>query len=100
MGIDGIIQAIGGEYNPPKKKKSKKDLPFPIVGLAIFMLFFVLPAIRRGKRGSSWTSGGPFGGFGGGMMGGRGFGGGSSGGGGGFSFGGGSSGGGGASGGW
>lgn len=97
-GIDGIIQAIGGEYNPPKKKKSKKDIPFPIIGLAIFMLFFVLPAIKRGARGSNWTMGGPFGGFGGGMGGGRGFGGG--GGGGGFSFGGGSSGGGGASGGW
>lgn len=97
-GIDGIIQAIGGEYNPPKKKKSSKDIPFPIIGLAIFMLFFVLPAIRRGARGSKWTMGGPFGGFGGGLGGGRGFGGG--GGGGGFSFGGGSSGGGGASGGW
>lgn len=99
-GIDGIIQAIGGEYNPPKKKKSSKDIPFPIIGLAIFMLFFVLPAIKRGRRGGSFMGmGGPFGGFGGGLGGGRGFGGGG-GGGGGFSFGGGSSGGGGASGGW
>jgi uncharacterized protein len=96
--IDGMIQAIGGEYNPPKRKKSSKDLPFPVVGLAVFMLFFVLPAIARKRRHSSiWGGGGPFGGFGGGLGGGRGFGGG---GGGGFSFGGGSSGGGGASGGW
>ncbi len=98
-GIDGMIQAIGGEYNPPKKKRSGKELPFPVVGLALFMFFFVLPAIMRKKsRSSFWGSGGPFGGFGGGLGGGRGgFGGG---GGGGFSFGGGSSGGGGASGGW
>lgn len=96
--VDGMITAIGGEYDPPKRKSNKDGFPFPVIGLAIFMLFFVLPALRR-RRSSFWGRGGPFGGFGGmgGFGGGRGFGGG---GGGGFGFGGGSSGGGGASGGW
>lgn len=90
--LDGIVQAIGGEYNPPKPKKKGKDNIPPLAPLAMIIFFIVMAIIRRasavGRR-----FGGPFiGGMGG-------FGGGSSGGGG-FSFGGGSSGGGGASGGW
>ena len=95
--LDGIVQAIGGEYNPPPVKPKAKDgfrlLAMPLlIGVAILMSFF-----RRnrftGNRFGGGRFGGPFiGGFGGGSFGG--------GGGGGFSFGGGSSGGGGASGGW
>lgn len=91
--LDGIVQAVGGDYNPPtSKKKGSKGLP-PFLPLGVAVFFILLSSIRRrGITGRRF--GGPFiGGFGG-------FGGGSSGGGGGFSFGGGSSGGGGASGGW
>ncbi len=94
--LDGIVQAIGGEYNPPKpKNKGKEAIPvFLPFGLAV--LFGLLSMFRRRKSGGR-RFGGPFiGGFGGGALGGFGGGGG----GGGFSFGGGSSGGGGASGGW
>jgi uncharacterized protein len=94
--LDGIVQAIGGEYNPPKPKdKAKGAIPvFLPFGLA--MLFGLLSMFRRRKSGGR-RFGGPFiGGLGGGALGGFGGGGG----GGGFSFGGGSSGGGGASGGW
>ncbi len=102
-GIDGIIQAIGGEYNPPKRKRTKEDsyLPFLLVTFGIPLFLLIVAARSKGRKGI-WRSGGPFGGFGG-FGGGFGGGGGLSGGGGGgggFSFGGGSSGGGGASGGW
>ncbi|MDD4051417.1 MAG: TPM domain-containing protein [candidate division Zixibacteria bacterium] len=96
--LDGIVQAIGGDYNPPQRKAGRSDgvRPFLTIGL---VLFFLLMTIFRKDKNTRRRFGGPFGGgFGGGM-----FGGGSSsggGGGGGFSFGGGSSGGGGASGGW
>ncbi|PWB76322.1 hypothetical protein C3F09_00605, partial [candidate division GN15 bacterium] len=92
--LDGIVQAIGGEYNPPKPKKKGNRLP-PFAPLA-FVIFFIIISILRRAGSSGRRFGGPFiggfGGFGGGFGGG--------GGGGGFSFGGGSSGGGGASGGW
>jgi uncharacterized protein len=99
--IDGIITAIGGDYNPPKPKDdggegSGSFVPF------IFVIFFILLSIFRRKKSITRRFGGPFGGIGpfiggfGGGLGGLGGGGG----GGGFSFGGGSSGGGGASGGW
>ena len=91
--LDGIVQAIGGEYNPPKPKKGKNSLP-PLAPIGA-IIFFILISILRRASFTGRRFGGPFiGGFGG-------FGGGSGGGGGGgFSFGGGSSGGGGASGGW
>jgi uncharacterized protein len=95
--VDGIVVAIGGEYNPPpaKKNKGRSQKGFPIL-LIGFIIFAVLSRVMR--RG--FVGGGPGGWWTGSMMGG-GFGGGSGGGGGGgFSFGGGSSGGGGASGGW
>jgi len=106
--IDGIIQAIGGEYDPPKKKTDTGKRFGSIFIILFNLLFIIVPLIIRANRasinsrrkgirksddddhGGFWFGG--FGGFGGG---------GSSGGGGGvFSFGGGSSGGGGASGGW
>ncbi len=97
--LDGIVQAIGGEYNPPPVKPKAKDgfsllaMPF-LIGAAILMNLFRRRRFTGSRFGGRGGFGGPFiGGFGG-------FGGGSSGGGGGFSFGGGSSGGGGASGGW
>lgn len=96
--LDGIVQAIGGEYNPPqpKKKRGGSLPPWAPVGFVVFAL--IMAIIRKKSLSGGRRFGGPFiggfGGFGGG------FGGGSSGGGGGFSFGGGSSGGGGASGGW
>jgi len=96
--LDGIVQAIGGEYNPPKPKKKGKDNIPPLAPLAMIIFFIVMAIIRRassvGRRFGGPFIGGGMGGFGGG------FGGGGGGGGGGFSFGGGSSGGGGASGGW
>lgn len=95
--LDGIVQAIGGDYNPPKKKSTRSNgvPPFFIVGFIVFMLIMMI--IRKDKS-INRRFGGP---FSGGRFGGGGWGGGSSsGGGGGFSFGGGSSGGGGASGGW
>ena len=91
--LDGIVQAIGGEYNPPKpKNKGKGGLP-PLAPIGA-IIFFILISILRRASFTGRRFGGPFiGGFGG-------FGSGSGGGGGGgFSFGGGSSGGG-ASGGW
>jgi len=101
--VDGIIVAIGGEYNPPEAssetRRGKRGLP---IAALLFILFPVLSIITRIMRKSTfrggpggWWTGGGMGGFGGlgGFGGGRG-------GGGGFSFGGGSSGGGGASGGW
>jgi uncharacterized protein len=95
--LDGIVQAIGGDYNPPQRKTGRSGgiPPFLTVGMVVF---FLLMMIFRKDKNVGRRFGGPFaGGFGGGL-----FGGGSSsgGGGGGFSFGGGSSGGGGASGGW
>lgn len=101
--VDGIIVAIGGEYNPPKPK-DKDGKGFAAFVPFGFILFFLLLSILRRKKSINKRFGGPFGGFGpfiggfGGGLGGGSFGGG--GGGGGFSFGGGSSGGGGASGGW
>lgn len=101
--IDGIITAIGGEYNPPEAANDDRrgQKGFPIAAL-LFILFPVLSIItrifrRKSLRGGpgNWWTGAGMGGFGG--SGGFGSGGG---GGGGFSFGGGSSGGGGASGGW
>jgi len=96
--VDGIVEAIGGEYDPPPPKDQSPGIPmFAPFG---FVIFFALLSMLRRKKSISRKFGGPFGGFGpfiGGFGGGS-FGGG--GGGGGFSFGGGSSGGGGASGGW
>jgi uncharacterized protein len=99
--IDGIIAAIGGEYNPPEPKDDgNKGLP-ALMPFGFVILFALLSLLRR-KKSITRRFGGPFGGFGpfiggfGGGLGGRS----SGGGGGGFSFGGGSSGGGGASGGW
>ena len=101
--IGGIVQAIGGRYNPPPRVASKRNerggsgwvplVPFVIV-LASLLRF-----VWRGSGSSGRGFGGPFvGGTSSRWWGGSG--GGFSGGGGGFSFGGGSSGGGGASGGW
>ncbi|MEW5796093.1 MAG: TPM domain-containing protein [Candidatus Zixiibacteriota bacterium] len=94
--LDGIVQAIGGEYDPPE---ADDEVP-PGIPLLIpigFIIFFALLSLMRRKSSIGRRFGGPFiggfGGFGGGFGGGGG-------GGGGFSFGGGSSGGGGASGGW
>ncbi len=88
--VDGIIQAIGGEYNPPRPQKDPDDY-VPLGQIIFFLIIIALISISRRRGFSHRRFGGPFiGGFGGG----------SSGGGGGFSFGGGSSGGGGASGGW
>ena len=90
--LDGIVQAIGGDYNPPQRKTGRTGgiPPFLTVGMVVF---FLLMMIFRKDKNVGRRFGGPFaGGFGGGSSGG--------GGGGGFSFGGGSSGGGGASGGW
>ena len=95
--VDGIIQAIGGEYAPPQSRSDKAGKPVAFAGVIILAaLVMLLRIIGRGIRGGI---GGP---FGGGWSSGGFFSGGSSGGGGGggFSFGGGSSGGGGASGGW
>lgn len=93
--LDGIVQAIGGEYNPPKPKNDGGN-ESPPFGPLVFILFIIMITILRRKKFKDRKFGGPFlGGFGGFSGGG-----GSSGGGGGFSFGGGSSGGGGASGGW
>jgi uncharacterized protein len=94
--VDGIIQAIGGEYNPPPSKKDRGRNPVSFIIVMIIGAVVLLMRIFgggmmggfRGPMGGGWTSGGLFSGGGGG------------GGGGGFSFGGGSSGGGGASGGW
>jgi uncharacterized protein len=92
--IDGIIQAIGGEYDPPQRRASQGQNPakfigFIVIGMIFIVLRFIFGSIRGGRGGGFW-----------GPMGGGWSSGGSSGGGGGFSFGGGSSGGGGASGGW
>ncbi|MFH1688348.1 MAG: TPM domain-containing protein [bacterium] len=95
--LDGIVEAIGGEYNPPRPKSS--DEGGRLSGLATLIFFgIVLFLILKGGRSSGWRTGGAF--VGGSRSGGGGFtfGGGSGSGGGGF--GGGSSGGGGASGGW
>jgi uncharacterized protein len=93
--LDGIVQAIGGEYAPSRPKVRREDesrVPWIVI---FFIIFVLMSFIRRSRRGGR-RFGGPFiGGFGGGFSGG-----GRSSGGGGFSFGGGSSGGGGASGGW
>lgn len=102
--LDGIVAAIGGEYDPPKGKDGgSQKSPLGIIGLIV--LFIIFSIISRRGGGGGRRFGGPFigGMLGGMMMGGRGFGGGRSGGfgGGGFGgFGGGRSGGGGASGGW
>jgi uncharacterized protein len=91
--IDGIIQAIGGEYDPPQSENAGGHNPIPfavvmIIAAAIFIMRIFGGGMRGGFRGP----------FGGGWVGGGLFSGGS--GGGGFSFGGGCSGGGGGSGGW
>jgi uncharacterized protein len=92
--VDGIIQAIGGEYDPPQSKNAGGHNPISfvivmIIGAVVLLLRIFGGGMTggfRGPFGGGWTSGGLFSGGGGG--------------GGGFSFGGGSSGGGGASGGW
>ncbi|HOD65675.1 MAG TPA: TPM domain-containing protein [candidate division Zixibacteria bacterium] len=91
--VDGIIEAIGGEYAPPESDESPAAAIFPLLVMGLILIVALANAAsRRGISGRRF--GGPFlGGFGGGFGGGGG-------GGGGFSFGGGSSGGGGASGGW
>ena len=92
--FDGIVQAIGGEYDPPQPKTNNKGKE--ISSTVIFFLIlgiFILGRFNRRGRGF-WRFGGPLGGGGGFTLGGgSGFGGGGG-------FGGGSSGGGGASGGW
>nr|AOR51114.1 hypothetical protein [uncultured bacterium pAW1] len=103
--LDGIIQAIGGEYAPPKKKSRDKGSP-PLASVFFLLALIAMFIARRARRGlfGGWHGGGfggPFiggglGGLGGGRRGGLGGGGRSSFGG----FGGGFSGGGGASGGW
>jgi uncharacterized protein len=83
--VDGIIQAIGGEYNPPQSKGSRGRNPVSfiivmIIGAAVLLMRIFgggMVGGFRGPMGGGWTSGGLFGG-----------GGGSGGGGGGFSFGG------------
>lgn len=92
--VDGIIQAIGGEYNPPQQRSSDGQSPgkfifVVFIFIIVFVLRFIFGSMRGGRGGGFWGS-----------MGGWSSGGSSGGGGGGFSFGGGSSGGGGASGGW
>jgi uncharacterized protein len=92
--IDGIIQSIGGEYDPPKSKKAGGRNPVSfvivmIIGAAVLLMRIFGGGMTggfRGPFGGGFASGGLFSGGGGG--------------GGGFSFGGGSSGGGGASGDW
>lgn len=94
--LDGIVQAIGGDYNPSKTRNGDGDNKesFFIPMIFIFFILFVMIMRRKVRRFGGF--GGPFlGGFGGGRSSGGGGGGG-----GGFTFGGGSSGGGGASGGW
>jgi uncharacterized protein len=98
--LDGIEQAIGGEYNPPPSPRSKKKTDYGFSKILIFLLFLLFALFKAGMQrrvgfrvfgitfrdtGRSSGSGFTFGG-------GSGFGGGG--------FGGGSSGGGGASGGW
>jgi uncharacterized protein len=103
--LDGIITAIGGEYDPPEAKDKEKDGISVLFPLVMIFLLMMLTVFRRGKSNGRGF-GGPFiGGIAGGLLGsalgrrgGFSVGGGSFGGGGGF--GGGSSGGGGASGGW
>jgi uncharacterized protein len=91
--LDGIVQAIGGEYDPPPPKNGNRDGISAFMPLGLIGLFLLISILRR-RRFTGRGFGGPFiGGFGGGSFGGGG-------GGGGFSFGGGSSGGGGASGSW
>lgn len=92
--LDGIAEAVGGEYNPPRQENDEEEAFFPLLLPLGFIIFFVLLSILRRRGIIDRRFGGPFiGGFGGGSSGGRSSGGG-------FSFGGGSSGGGGASGGW
>ncbi len=90
--LDGIVQAIGGEYNPPEPKNRDRSAVRPFLPLGVIILLLLMSIFRGRRSVTGRRFGGPFiGGFGGGSFGG---------GGGGFSFGGGSSGGGGASGGW
>lgn len=92
--LDGIAEAVGGEYNPPRRENEEEEAFFPLLIPLGFIIFFVVLSILRRRGIIDRRFGGPFiGGFGGGSSGGRSSGGG-------FSFGGGSSGGGGASGGW
>jgi uncharacterized protein len=102
-GVEAAIAATKGEYKgsgSTRGQSKQQKIPFPLVMLLLFLLFFVVvPALfGSGRRGYSYINRGGWGGggFGGGF---GGFGGGG-GGGGGFSGGGGSFGGGGASGGW
>jgi len=93
--IDGIIQSISGEYDPPQSKNAGGHNPIHfivvmIIGAVVLLMRIFGGGMRRfrGPFGGGWASGGLFsGGSGGGGVGG-------------FSFGGGCSGGGGASGGW
>jgi uncharacterized protein len=113
-GVEAIIRATRGEYQPMASRRSSSDTMFVVLVVVLFLLVgVVFPIIREvmaikrgyrtytgrgtsiGRRGSTWGSGGGFGGWSGG--GGSSWGGG---GGGGFSGGGGSFGGGGASGSW
>lgn len=102
--VEGVAQAISGEYQNPATESKKQKIPFQAIIITLLLLFFVIgPMIRRnsrrgfGRNRDFWGTMGGLGGLGmggfGGFRGGRG-------GGGGFGFGGGSSGGGGASGGW
>jgi uncharacterized protein len=96
---DGIIEATGGAYVSPPRKRKATPIVSVIVPLAILLIFILLglrggSGISRGGRRRTYRSGPIF------WSGGRGFGGGGGGGFGGFSGGGGLSGGGGASGSW
>jgi uncharacterized protein len=117
--VDGMIAAIGGEYNPQGNESTKtvRGLPFGFVAILVIIGMIIIICIARfsnrgaksGGKGSSFVLGALLGALLSNRRGGKhddwhwggGFGGGGGGGGGGgFSFGGGSSGGGGASGGW
>lgn len=100
-GVDAAIAATRGEYKGTGRtqgQRREEKMPFPLVLLLMFLLFFVVVPTLFGsrRRGYSYISGGGWGGGGFGGFGGFGGGGG----GGGFSGGGGSFGGGGASGSW
>ena len=90
--MDGIVQAIGGDYNPPPTKDDDGNEGKPLsvlISIIIMIIVIILPRrlFPKFRIGGPFSHGGGFG-SGGGSVGG------------GFTFGGGSSGGGGASGGW
>jgi uncharacterized protein len=108
-GIDAIMAATRGEYQPPARKKKATPVAAIVILIVFVALFVILMALggaagagqtytsRGARRGGRWGGGGW---GGGGFSGGGSWGGGSFGGGGGFSGGGGSFGGGGASSSW